>query len=113
MLEEFIASHREAIIERTRARVASRTLPLPTDLELKNGIPIFLEQLGDALRLARATGQVEQSEIGDSGTRHGSDLLRMGLTIAQVVHDYGDICQVVTALAVEQNASISPDEFRM
>jgi hypothetical protein len=29
-----------------------------------------------------------------------------------VVHDYGDVCQCVTALAVEQEVSISSDEFR-
>jgi len=28
------------------------------------------------------------------------------------VHDYGDVCQTVTALAVEQSVSISTDEFR-
>jgi len=36
----------------------------------------------------------------------------MGLTVGQVVHDYGDVCQVVTELAVEQNAPISSQEFR-
>jgi hypothetical protein len=39
-------------------------------------------------------------------------LLRRGFTVDQVVHDYGDVCQCVTALAVEQNVSISTDEFR-
>jgi len=28
------------------------------------------------------------------------------------VHDYGDVCQSVTALAVEQGVAISTDEFR-
>jgi hypothetical protein len=39
-------------------------------------------------------------------------MLRRGFTVGQVVHDYGDVCQCVTALAVEQNAVISTDEFR-
>jgi hypothetical protein len=39
-------------------------------------------------------------------------LLRRGFTVDQVVHDYGDVCQTVTAVAVEQNVSISTDEFR-
>ncbi|MGA3124347.1 MAG: sensor histidine kinase, partial [Polyangiaceae bacterium] len=34
------------------------------------------------------------------------------LRIAQVVHDYGDVCQVVTELAVEEQAPISGEEFR-
>jgi hypothetical protein len=43
---------------------------------------------------------------------HGNLLQRVGLTVAQVVHDYGDICQVVTELAVEQSAPITAAEFR-
>ena len=31
-----------------------------------------------------------------------SDLLRMGLTIAQVVRGYGDVCQTIIELLVEQ-----------
>ena len=32
--------------------------------------------------------------------------------MSQVVHDYGDVCQSVTDLAVEVNAPISTDDFR-
>jgi hypothetical protein len=39
-------------------------------------------------------------------------LLRRGFSVDQVVHDYGDVCQSVTALAVEQEVPISTDEFR-
>jgi hypothetical protein len=38
--------------------------------------------------------------------------MRLGFSVDQVVHDYGDVCQCVTALAVEQDVSISTDEFR-
>ena len=43
---------------------------------------------------------------------HGHDLLRQGFTVSQVVHDYGDICQTITELALEQDAPISTDDFR-
>jgi hypothetical protein len=43
---------------------------------------------------------------------HGAELLRLGHSIDQVVHEYGDICQSVTEIAVEQHAKISADEFR-
>ena len=33
-------------------------------------------------------------------------MLRMGFSIAQVVHDYGDICQAVTEFAEEMEAPI-------
>jgi signal transduction histidine kinase len=55
---------------------------------------------------------VDHVELGRSAGKHGQDLLRLGLTIAQVVHDYGDVCQVVTELAVEQAVRISADDFR-
>ena len=32
--------------------------------------------------------------------------------MSQVVHDYGDVCQAITELAVELNAPISTDDFR-
>jgi signal transduction histidine kinase len=112
LLHKFITSNRDAIIAHTRARVALRMNPKPTDVELTNGIPVFLDQLGDALRLAESSDVVDHAELGKSAGRHGHDLLRMGLTIGQVVHDYGDVCQTITVLAVEQKAPISTDEFR-
>jgi len=38
-------------------------------------------------------------------------LLKSGFSVGQVVHGYGDVCQVVTNLAQETNALISPEEF--
>jgi signal transduction histidine kinase len=32
--------------------------------------------------------------------------------VSQVVHDYGDICQSITELALEQNSPIGTDDFR-
>lgn len=49
--------------------------------------------------------------IGSAAARHGAELLVAGFNVAQVVHDYGDICQTVTELAVEQKAPISVEEF--
>lgn len=103
---------RNAIIARAQARVASRAYPKPSDTELTNGIPVFLDQLGDALRLAKLSDVIDHDQIRESAGRHGGDLLRMGLTVAQVVRDYGDVCQAITELAVEQHAPIPPEEFR-
>jgi signal transduction histidine kinase len=52
------------------------------------------------------------SEMGVAAKEHGRELLQNGFTIEQVVHDYGDLCQAVTDLAVEMNAPLSNDEFR-
>ena len=109
MLFEFVTMHREEIIRRCRAKVAMRSIPAPTPAEIEHGVPLFLDQLVSALRL----GQSSSDEITDSAILHGHDLLAQGLSVSQVVHDYGDVCQSITELAVETNAPISADDFRM
>jgi signal transduction histidine kinase len=108
VLHEFIALNRDEIIRRCRAKVATRSIPPPTEAEIDHGVPVFLDQLQDALRL----GEITSPEIGRSAIKHGHDLLRQGFTVSQVVHDYGDVCQAITELAVELNAPISTGDFR-
>ena len=108
MLHEFIAVYREEIIRRCRAKVATRSVPPPTHAEVEHGVPVFLDQLMNALRL----GLTSSPEIGRSAVKHGHDLLAQGFTVSQVVHDYGDVCQSITDLAVEKTAPISTDDFR-
>lgn len=110
MLFEFLTEHREEIIARTRAKVAERSAPRPTAEELQHGVPLFLSQLIENLRLhTRYTSEA----VGQSATRHGGDLLRIGYTVAQVVHDYGDVSQVVSELADEMKALITMDELQI
>jgi len=107
MLHEFITAHREDIIGRCRAKVATRSSPPPTQAEIEHGVPVFLCQLVDALRF-----DLPSSEIARSAVLHGRDLLLQGFTVSQVVHDYGDVCQSITELAVETNSNISAADFR-
>ncbi len=108
MLHEFITTNRQAILARTRTQVASRAAPAPTFEELETGIPAFLDQLVGMLR----DHQSGSGAMDESATLHGRNRLHMGFTLAQVVHDYGDVCQVVTELAMELDASITTEEFR-
>jgi signal transduction histidine kinase len=108
VLHEFIAVNRDEIISRCRAKVCARSTPPPTEAEIDHGVPVFLDQLTDTLRL----GLITSPEISNSAIKHGHDLLRQGFTVSQVVHDYGDVCQAITELAVELNAPISTDDFR-
>jgi signal transduction histidine kinase len=108
MLDYLIAANREEIITRCRAKVATRSLPTPAAAGIDEGVPLFLDQLMDALR----PGSGSNPDIGRSAVRHGHDLLRKGFTVSQVVHDYGDVCQSITELAMEANARISAAEFR-
>jgi signal transduction histidine kinase len=107
MLHEFITAHREDIIERCRARVGTRSIPPPTIAEIEHGVPVFLDQLVTLMRL----GLQGSPEIGKTAFLHGHDLRLQGFTVAQVVHDYGDVCQSITELAMETGAPISTSDF--
>lgn len=111
MLHDFISEHRQELIERTRAKVALRAAPRPTTDELTNGVPLFLTQLGEILRREAAQFPPNGGPMGRSATEHGSDLLKQGFSIAQVVHDYGDVCQAVTELAMDLQVPIANEDF--
>ena len=108
VLHEFLSANTAAIVARTRAKVAARFAPRATDEELNGGIPLFLDQLIDLLRHSDASIRA----MVESAAEHGRTLLEQGFTVAQVVHDYGDVCQTVTELAAEMDAPITTDEFR-
>ena len=108
MLHEFITENRSEIIARCRLKVAARPAPRPTQAELKHGVPLFLDQLAKILSLQSPSS----SEIRDSAGLHGDELLGQGFTVGQVVHDYGDICQSITDLALEREEPISTADFR-
>ena len=107
-LDDFIGVNRDELIRRCRVKVAARSTPPPTEAEMEHGIPLFLDQLVEELR----HGPSQTREIADGALLHGREMLRRGFTVGQVVHDYGDVCQSVTDLAVELAAPISTDDFR-
>jgi signal transduction histidine kinase len=109
MLFEFIDFNRNEIIRRCREKVARRSSPPPTPAEIDHGVPLFLSQLIHSLR----SGVSASAEISDTALLHGQELLRQGFSVSQVVHDYGDVCQSITELAVETNAPISAEDFRV
>ena len=109
MLADFVLSHRDDIIDRCRGKVALRSSPPPSAAEIDHGVPMFLDELINELQL----GLSHNPDISNTATKHGRDLLRQGFTATQVVHDYGDVCQSITEIASETEASIGSDDFRM
>src|SRR3981081_3070276 len=104
MLYDFIKTNRMALIDQCRAMVASRSEPKPTDNGLTHGLPISLDQRIETLTAEKSSKPVRDraaadfplayaSEIGSMAALHGRDLLERGFTLAQVVRDYGDVCQ--------------------
>lgn len=127
MLYEFLDANRTELIERCRMKVSRRPAPRPTPGEMDHGIPLFLGQLIETLRLEQDAGAWRsfdsqgapgtsprdvRSEIAATAAKHGHALLQRGYTVNQVVFGYGDLCQAVTELAVEKNAPVSAEEFQ-
>jgi signal transduction histidine kinase len=114
-----IVANRELIIERVRGSPGAGLAPKSVEAGLVNGVPLFLSQLASALarpRLGAArdspSSAQASAQISETAALHGHDLLRHGYTVAQVVHAYGDVCQIVTELATETQAAISSEDFR-
>jgi hypothetical protein len=122
MLHEFLDLNRAELIKRCQAKVARRPTPQPTWDELKFGIPIFLAQLIEMLRLDQHSSAFDiarepaakkdlSGEVASTAGKHARELRGRGLTVDQVVHDYGDLCQAVTELAFERKVGIAVSEF--
>jgi hypothetical protein len=107
-LGEFIGANREELIVRCRTRAAKMSNWPSAEADLDSGIPVFLDQLVE--ELGRAASQTRG--ISTTALKHGQDLFFQGFTVSQVVHDYGNVCQSVTDLAVEMGVPVSTDDFR-
>lgn len=125
MMYEFLTNNRSELAHRCREKVAQRPGRSASSIQLQNGIPMFLDQLIRTLAMEQtpnpgasraisgpAGGTATLSEVGASAAKHGKDLLEMGFSVDEVVHDYGDLCQAITDLAVERDAPFQIDEFR-
>lgn len=126
MMHTFLSNNRDELVRRCKEKVARRPRRAATAAQLSNGIPMFLEQLTHTLeadeageeaastRISGALGAIAPvvSEMSVTAAAHGKDLLKLGYTVDQVVHDYGDLCQAVTDLAFERDAPFEVDEFR-
>jgi hypothetical protein len=104
----------------TREKVAKRSKDSRSDdLETRHGVHVFLHELSEALTAEEKRDPAQRADadpptspnIAKTAAMHGRDLLGLGFSIDEVVHDYGDVCQAVTELAVELDAPVSVAEF--
>ena len=126
MLSEFLQANDQELIQRCRSRVLQRRAPAPSEHEMEHGIPLFLEQLTRTLQAEEANAPTrareiagpaggrgsEDTEVGLTAGHHGRELLEHGFTVDQVIHNYGDLCQAITELAIERKAPIDTREFQ-
>jgi signal transduction histidine kinase len=127
MLHEFLTRYRDELIERCKSKAVLRFASASGhEAVLPNGVPLILDQLIETLRAEHATemrrkiricgrsnsSKARQPRIDDAASQHGLALLRNGFPVEEIVYGYGDLCQAVTDLAVERNATIQTHEFR-
>ncbi len=125
-MHRFLAEHRDELIARCTSKAAARAPAAAGALPVATGVPVFLEQLqrtfeaearalsADSLRIPGASGGDGDtpSEMGTAAATHGREMQALGFTVDQLVHDYGDLCQAITDLAVERSVPFSVDQFR-
>ena len=108
MLHAFVTAHRDEIVRRCRSKGDARSVLPAWSPPIDHGVPAFLDQLVEALRSGHWT-----LAIGQTAGVHGCTLLRQGFSVSQVVHEYGDVCQSITELAVETSTRITATDFRV
>ena len=103
---DFIGTYRDELIRRCQAKVALR---VPPDKAVSyHGVPLFLNQLREQLRDGAVESRGNYRQREETWPRP----VEAGIQHRQVVHDYGDVCQSITELAVELGAPISTEDFR-
>ena len=126
MMHDFLIANRRELERRCRDKVSARLNRAPSKPQLDHGIPIFLDQLIRTLQAeddkqqasslaisGAATGDPNRlAEQGASAAIHGADLLTLGYSINEVVHDYGDLCQAVSDLSIDLDEKFEIEEFR-
>lgn len=105
MLHEFITVHRLAIAARATEMSAERSAG-HTVAAMRIAFTAFLDQLAVRLR-GDSSG-----DLAATAAALGYNMLQEGFSVAQVVQGYGDVCQAVTAFAIESDALITTEEFR-
>ncbi len=139
MLYNFLLNYEKEILAVSEKKTNELAGVRPDSDQLKNGLPIFYRQLLATLKLvidnldvdavankpamAKAARQNDEIGIVEASTHpqevgiateagiHGAELLRLGYTLAHVVHAYGSMCQAITEVAMKKNIIITPKEF--
>jgi len=96
MLHEFLTLNRNELITRCKNMAGARFEPSQSTATVDDGVPLFLQQLTSILRKEQLSddrpgvllGGDGLSDIGRSAALQGTELLRLGYNLDQVVHGY-------------------------
>ena len=137
-LHEFLLKNKSEILDLTEEKTLELAGTRPSSEQLKQGLPIFFQQLlgililerpathqhaanqaaaakgadeADESAMAIAAGKPEEAAVAESAALHGTEMLRLGYTLSHVVHSYGAMCQAITELAEKKNFHINVAGF--
>lgn len=105
MLADFISKNRTEILSELGRNTRRRGVE---PVEIPFGVPVFLDQLARMLDLPPGKRQ----EMNRDAAARGAVLMARGYTVAEVIHDYGDVCQAVTEVAVRSGEPVDSADFR-
>jgi signal transduction histidine kinase len=114
-LNGFLAQYFDELVALAKAKASARRSRWASAPGLEPGLPLLLAQLGEALRSAlrreTSTAPLADGGIGSIATRHARALLEKGWAVSQIVHDYSDLRQAITELAIATGTAISLEEL--
>ncbi|HJV00342.1 MAG TPA: hypothetical protein VJ752_07340 [Burkholderiaceae bacterium] len=125
MLSEFIGEHRDWLLERARTLRAGRSQLTDND-KMEQGFRLFLDQLIESLQIEQASGAYtsgdvsgppsgipSHSKIGIGALAQGSAMFKLGISIDDLVHSYGDLCHAIVDLVQQESLQLEVYEYRM
>lgn len=114
MLYDFMANHRQEILEAAKRKIERRAPSPPTEQELEDSIPEFFDEIIASLRadsgLPSETPPTEESKTAEA---HGRQRQRLGFDLSGVVHDYGSLCNSITDAARKYHIAINAREYQL
>ena len=137
-LHEFLLNNKVEILGLTEEKTLELAGARASSDQLKQGLPIFFQQLlgilllerpaiskpavnkraavmaaneSDEQAMAMAAGKPEEAQVAESAALHGIEMLRLGYTLSHVVHAYGAMCQAITEIAEKKKFHIDVSGF--
>jgi len=125
MLYEFINTNRDWLLKRCSQLRIARSQATQDDRS-DEGVGLFLDQLAEALKMEHEQGKDSSQDIsgsaigfpshfavGTGAAAQGKSMESLNLSLNDVVHCYGDVCNAIVELALQQSMSFGVGEYRM
>ena len=114
MLSDFLSRRRKTILALSRHKVITLAGSALDPEAWNQGLPEVYDHLIPALQHVAKFGTPSSRESDEArAILRGEKMLRLGLTVSQVVHGYRAICLAITEVAAEQGFAISTEEFNV